>query len=67
MTHIPEAILRRFAAGTASQEENRQVVRHLLACCETCAALIHSFLRPPVSEEEYEELIERAVRRVLDR
>ncbi len=64
MTHIPEATLKRFAEGTASRDENRQVVRHLLARCPACAASIRSFLRPPVSEESYGELIARAVRRV---
>jgi hypothetical protein len=62
MTHIPEATLRRFAEGTASREENRRVVRHLLARCPACAASIRSCLRPPVSEESYDELIARAVR-----
>ena len=64
MTHIPEATLKRFTEGTASQEENRQVVCHLLARCPACAATIRSFLRPPVSEESYGELIARAIRRM---
>lgn len=62
MTHIPEATLRRFAEGTASREENRRVVRHLLARCEPCAAAVRSFLRPPVAEESYDDLIARAIR-----
>lgn len=64
MTHIPEAILRRFAEDTASREENRRVVRHLLTRCPACAASIRSFLRPSVTEESYDELITRALRRV---
>lgn len=64
MTHIQEATLKRFTEGTASREENRRVVRHLLARCPACAATIRSALRPPVSEASYDELIARAIRRM---
>ena len=64
MTLIPEDVLRRFAAGTASREENRRVVRHLLARCEPCGAAIRSYLRPQSAEEPDGDLIARAIRRV---
>jgi len=66
MTHVPVAVLERFAAGMSSREENRLVVRHLLARCEDCADLICFFMSPPpVISEEYDAAIDRAFRRVL--
>jgi predicted PP-loop superfamily ATPase len=53
--------MHRFVAGSASPAERREIVRHLLARCGRCAALLRSAVRPPVREAAYEDVIARAV------
>jgi hypothetical protein len=65
MPHVPFTVLQRFAAGTASREENRQVVCHLLGRCEGCAAAIRIALVPRVSEAEHAAAIDRVFDRFL--
>jgi len=38
--HPPEALLRRFVRGTASRNEVRQVVAHLLGQCARCSRVV---------------------------
>ncbi len=49
----------RFVAGTASRRERREIVRHLLAGCGACAAVLRSAFRPPVEEGDYEAVLAR--------
>jgi len=65
MPHVSFTVLQRFAAGTASREENRQVVRHLLARCESCAAVIRCCLVPTVRDAELDAAIDRVFDRFL--
>ncbi len=49
----------RFVDGSASRRERREIVRHLLAGCGGCAALLRKEFRPPVQEREYDEALAR--------
>lgn len=60
-------ILRRFAAGTASASECRQVVRHLLAGCGPCATGLRSAFRPAIEEGAYDGALARLATWVRDR
>ena len=51
----------RFVAGTASRSEGRVIVRHLLAGCSACAALLQSAFLPPVEAGAYDDLLARWV------
>lgn len=52
-------ILKRFATGTASRRECREVVRHLLARCGTCAGRLRSVVQPPIEEGVYDDALAR--------
>ena len=55
MTSCVDAeVLNRFEAGTASRRECREVVRHLLAGCGTCAGRLRSMVQPPIDEGAYD-------------
>lgn len=70
--HIPQELFERFLRSAASQEEVRQVVRHLLKGCPQCEELSHrlstrsGFLGPEAQVEKarreaaYEEVFDRA-------
>jgi anti-sigma factor RsiW len=65
MEHPSPDLLLRFLLGTTSRPENRQVVRHLLARCPTCAATLRQLRRepplsPPPSPEGYDPAFDRA-------
>lgn len=76
MSHPLEETLKRFASGSASRQENRTVVGHLLRQCPACAAKILATM-PPLEgflEDTYEEPLRRfsrgllgVLRTVLDR
>lgn len=51
----------RLAAGTASREEGRQAIGHLLAGCESCRAQLAAELRPPTDETALAAAVDRAV------
>lgn len=65
MNHIPQETLERFIEGKATRRENREVVRHLLQGCETCAALAAGAYRPLISEQSYNEVFDRVSRRFI--
>ena len=46
MDHPSEDILRRFVSGTASREESRTVVKHLVKGCPACARKIRDLIEP---------------------
>jgi anti-sigma factor ChrR (cupin superfamily) len=60
MDHPSEETLKRFAAGTASREESRAVVAHLLKSCASCASRINRLMEPtPVAGGSYEAALDR--------
>jgi hypothetical protein len=60
MEHPSEDILRSFALGTASREESRTVVKHLVKGCPACARKIRDFMAPKtVSGSAYEDPLNR--------
>src|SRR5436305_7379353 len=55
MDHPSEETLKRFATGTASREESRAVVAHLLKGCSACARKLRELMEPEaVSRTSYE-------------
>ena len=62
MEHPAREALSRFLWGTASREENRSIVRHLLARCGRCAAVLNAGKpAPPVESAAYDEALSRCV------
>ena len=60
MDHPSEETLKRFVAGTASRDESRSVVAHLLKGCAPCARKIRALMQPPaVRREGYDPALER--------
>ena len=60
MDHPSEETLKRFAAGTASREESRAVVAHLLKGCSACAQKLRKLMEPDaVSRSSYETALDR--------
>ncbi|HEY0512626.1 MAG TPA: hypothetical protein VGH73_12020 [Thermoanaerobaculia bacterium] len=60
MDHPSEETLKRFAAGTASREESRIVVAHLVKGCALCASKLRTLIEPAaVAGSTYEEALER--------
>ena len=65
MKHPADDVLLRFILGTTDRQENRQVVRHLLARCPACAAILRKMRKeppanPPISPEVYDAALDRA-------
>lgn len=65
MEHPTPDVLLRFLLGAASRPESRQVVRHLLARCSSCAAALRELrseppLGPPPGPEVYDPAFDRA-------
>jgi hypothetical protein len=46
MDHPSEEVLQRFASGTASREESRTVVKHLVKGCPACARKLRDLMEP---------------------
>ena len=60
MDHPSEETLKRFAAGTASREESRNVVAHLLKGCGHCAARLKALMEPQsVAGTSYDAALDR--------
>ncbi|HTG33989.1 MAG TPA: hypothetical protein VLB76_13750 [Thermoanaerobaculia bacterium] len=60
MEHPSEDILLRFASGTASREEGRIVVAHLVKGCPACARKIRELMEPKtVPRSAYEDPLAR--------
>lgn len=68
MEHPSEEILQRFVAGTASRDESRSVVAHLLKGCALCARKIRSLMEPTAMRrrEDYDAALERFDRRLIE-
>jgi hypothetical protein len=59
MDHPSEETLKRFAAGTATREENRAVVSHLVKGCQECAWKLRTLMEPEsVSAGDYEAALD---------
>jgi hypothetical protein len=65
MEHPDDGVLLRFAALKGTREENRQVVRHLLARCPECAARLRAAARPKTDPEEYDAPLSRTLETFL--
>lgn len=60
MEHPSEETLKRFAAGTASRDESRAVVAHLVKGCRSCAAVLRSLLKPAETPQKtYGEVLDQ--------
>jgi hypothetical protein len=60
MDHPSEEILKSFATGTASGEESRAVVAHLIKGCALCATRLRRLIEPPkVTGPSYEAALDR--------
>src|ERR671918_163861 len=57
--HPSEDFLRRFAAGTTSRKEGRQVAAHLLRGCHACADRLQELSRPSVPAGAYDTVLQR--------
>ena len=62
---LPPEALRRFLAGTSGPEERREVTRHLLQGCTTCATFFHGVINPrpsslPAIGPSYDRAFEKA-------
>lgn len=56
---ISKDILERFASATASREENRSVVAHLLKGCPACARTLRDFERIETPVCVYDKALDR--------
>ena len=60
MDHPSEETLKRFAAGTASREESRNVVAHLLKGCAYCTTRLKTLMEPrSVAGASYDAALDR--------
>jgi anti-sigma factor RsiW len=60
MDHPSEGILRSFASGTASRDDSRAVVAHLVKGCPACARKIRELMEPKaVPRSAYEDPLDR--------
>jgi hypothetical protein len=60
LEHPSEETLKRFVAGTASREESRAVVAHLVKGCRSCAAVLRSLMKPAEAPEKtYGDVLDR--------
>ncbi|MEO6194266.1 MAG: hypothetical protein ABIS20_14755 [Thermoanaerobaculia bacterium] len=60
MEHPSEDILQRFVSGTASREEGRTVVAHLVKGCPACARKLRDLMEPKaVPRSAYEDPLNR--------
>jgi len=57
--HPSDDFLRRFSAGTASREESRPILAHLLHGCDTCARRLQELVRPGIPEGAYDAAFAR--------
>jgi len=57
--HLPDDMLRRLVAGTASRDEGRQIALHLLHGCRTCGNRLREIVSPPIPEGAYDAALDR--------
>ena len=67
MDHPSDEALRRFATGTASAEEGRLVVAHLLKGCGLCSRKLKQILEPStVGVQSYDAALNRFDRGLIE-
>jgi hypothetical protein len=67
MDHPSDETLKRFVAGTASREENRAVVAHLVKGCSACARKLRELMEPEaVSRVSYEVALDHFDKGVIE-
>ena len=67
MDHPSDETLKRFATGTASAEEGRLVVAHLLRGCGLCSRKLKQILEPStVGVESYAPALDRFDRGLIE-
>lgn len=67
MDHPSEETLKRFAMGTASREENRSVVAHLVKGCSACAKKLRGLMEPDsVARGAYDTALDRFDRGLIE-
>lgn len=59
MQHPTRDLLERFAARTASREENRSIVAHLLKGCPACARILKEIDRVESPVCAYDKVLDR--------
>jgi hypothetical protein len=59
---VSRASLERFAAGTASREEKRIIVAHLVKGCATCAAVLRELDCREQPVDVYDKVLDRIER-----
>lgn len=59
MQHPTRDLLERFAAGTASREENRSIVAHLLKGCPACARILKEIDHVETPVCAYDKVLDR--------
>jgi hypothetical protein len=65
--HPSEGSLKRFTSGTASGQERKAVVAHLLKGCTDCSRKLKSLIEPePVAGGAYDEALARFDRELLE-
>src|SRR5262249_41996918 len=66
--HPTAEVFERMTRGTATPEETRSAVRHLLRACPDCSRLTQASrtvaIEPPASPQTYDEVFERLHRKV---
>ena len=63
---ISEASLERFSKGTASKEESRAIVAHLVKGCPACARRLRAFAPDPVPAGAYDAVLDRLAEEGLE-
>jgi hypothetical protein len=71
MEHPPEDTLLRFLLTATTRQENRQIVRHLLARCPSCAAALRRMWKqppadPPLAQDAYDAALDRFAARLRE-
>jgi hypothetical protein len=65
--HPSDEDLFRFVLGATSRLENRAIVRHLLARCPACAAVLKRVKpEPPGEPADYDEALDRLAARLRE-
>jgi len=62
MEHPTQETLQKFLLGQTTRTENRTIVRHLLARCPPCAAILETLWKipgPPIPPEAYDPALDR--------
>jgi hypothetical protein len=56
---VSQNSLKKFAAGTSSREENREIVAHLLKGCPSCSGQMGAYMRPEIAADAYDAIFAR--------